>query len=169
MSNYAETKKALDRIRDKYGCKGELIFRTALQYIVEYGQNKFHNDEWIQEQLILIDGKHDEAEAEGKNLWISREFEKLIIECAQEIAQVDTYNLLVYTQREVWLSNDGGIDYKRAIDLLRKCMAEIEQNYDCNNKDVHDTFYYIGLTDDEIQALGFGYVFDYEEDEDENC
>ena len=165
MSNYAETKKELDRIRDEYGCKGEVIFRTALQYIVEYGQNKFNNDEWMQEQLILIDGKHDEAEAEGKCLWIGREFEKAIIECAQEIAKVDTYNLLVYIQKEVWLSDDGGIGYKRAIDLLKKCMADIEDARYFNNKDTYEAFEYVGFTDDEIQTLGFGYIFDYEEDE----
>lgn len=165
MGNYAETKKELDRIRDEYGCKGEVIFRTALQYIVEYGQNKFNNDEWVKEQLIFIDGKHDEAEVEGKNLWIGREFEKALIECAREIAKVDTYGLLVYIQKEVWLSNDGGIDYKRAIDLLKKCMADIEDVRWCNNKDVYDAFCYIGFTDDEMQELGFGYVFDYEEDE----
>ena len=61
--------------------------------------------------------------------------------------------------------NKGKLSYARAIELLKKCMADIEDARWCNNKDVYDAFDYIGFTDDEIQALGFGYVFDYEEEE----
>ena len=84
MNNYVESKKELNRIRDEYGCKGEVIFRTSLQYIVEYGQSQFNNDKWVEEQLILVDGKHDEAEVEGKHLFIGRDFEKALIECTRE-------------------------------------------------------------------------------------
>lgn len=66
MNDYAETKKELDRIRDEYGCQGEIIFRTALQYIVEHGQSTFNDNGFVDNQLVLIDVKHDKAEAEGK-------------------------------------------------------------------------------------------------------
>lgn len=164
MSNYVETKKELNRIRDEYGCKGEVLFRTAIQYVVNCGQQKFQDVEWVKEQLDIVDKKHDAFDREKKTLFVGRDFEKAIIECAQEIAKVNTYDLLVYIQREVWLSNDG-IDYQRVIELLKKCMADIEESYYCNNKEVYDSFNYIGFTDDEIEEFGFGYVLNYEEEE----
>lgn len=165
MKTYAETKKELDRIRNEYGCKGEVIFRTALQYVVEYGANKFNNDGWVEEQLVLVDGKHDEAEVEGKHLWIGREFEKAIIECARDIAKVEAYSMLVYIQKEVWLSNEGGVDYERAVQLLKGCMANIEQWNDCRNELTLGEFEDIGFDDEEIEELGFAYVLDVREEE----
>ena len=89
MKNYAETKKELDRIRNEYGCKGEMIFRTSLQYIVEFGQNKFLDDEWVQAQINAVNEKHNKADAENKILFIGREFELALIECTKELAKVN--------------------------------------------------------------------------------
>ena len=167
MKNYAETKKELDKIRSEYCCKGEMIFRTALQYVVEYGQSKFKNNKWVQEQLVLVDGKHDEAGLEGKVLWIGREFEKALIECAAEIAKVDTYNLLVYIQKEVWLSNEGGIDYDRAVKLLKSCMNYVEETH-CGLWETYDVLDELGFNDDEIEMLGFDYLFDVRKEEEDD-
>ena len=164
MNTYANTKKELDFIRHSYGCKGEIIFRTALQYIVEWGQNTFNNNGWVENQLTLIDVKHDKAEAEGKTLWISREFERAIIECAREIAKVENYSLLVYIQKEVWLSNEGGIDYESAVQLLKSCMSWIEEDH-ASLGEMLNTLEYIGFNDDDIEALGFAYVLDVREEE----
>jgi hypothetical protein len=163
--NYAETKKELDRIRNEYGCKGEMIFRTSLQYIVEYGQAKFQDEEWVQSQLDLVNEKHNKADTENKILFIGREFEIALIECAREIAKVEAYGLLVYIQKEVWLSNEGGIDYKRAIELLKGCMYDIEQRENCEDKLTLDAFEDIGFDDEELTGLNFGYLFNAKEDE----
>ena len=167
MNTYANTKKELDRIRSEYGCKGEMIFRTALQYIVEYGQSTFNDNGWAENQLTLIDVKHDKAEAEGKTLWIGREFERSIIECAREIAKVDGYSMLVYIQKEVWLSNEGGIDYDRAVELLKNCMYDIEQRENCENKLTLYAFEDIGFDDEELVDLNFGYLLNVREEEDD--
>ena len=164
---YAETKKELDRIRNEYGCKGEMIFRTAMQYLVEFGQQRFQSEKWVERQLHAIDVKHDLAESEGKILWIDRGFEKALVECAVEIAKVDIYSLLVYVQKEVWLSNEGGIDYERAVQLLRGCMSNIEMWNDCQCALTLGEFEDIGFDDEEIQELGFGYVLDVREKEEE--
>ena len=164
-NTYTITKKELDRIRDEYGCKGEIIFRTALQYIIEYGQSQFNENGWVENQLTLIDVKHDKAEAEGKNLWIGREFERAIVECAREIAKVEAYSMLVYIQKEVWLSNEGGIDYQRAVELLKKCMYDIEERENCENKLLLQALDDIGFDDDEIAELGFGYLLNNEEED----
>ena len=165
---YTESKKVLDKIRVDYGCKGEMIFRTAIQYIVEYGQCKFNNTEWVEGQLILVDGKHDEAEAEGKFLFIGREFEKAIIECAREVAKINPYDLLIYIQKEVWLSHEGGIDYERAVELLKGCISNIEQWNACQCDLTLHELEDIGFDDDEIEALGYGYLLDTKEDEEDD-
>ena len=163
MSNYTETKKELDKIREKYGCKGEVIFRSALQCVLDYGMSDMLDDWCYQHRVDEVNERHNEAEAEGKTLWITRDFELAILECAREISKVEAYDLLVYVQKEVWLS-DEGVDYQRLKNLLRKCMNEIEDHY-CNNKNILDTFQYIGFTDDELCEFGFEYLFDESEEE----
>lgn len=164
MNNYTESKRALDKIRDEYGCKGEMIFRTSLQYIIECGSLRFKDDEWVQSQLDLVNEKHNKADAENKILFIGREFEIALIECAREIAKVDTYSMLVYIQKEVWLSNDGGIDYERAVHLLKNCMSWIEEDH-ASLGEMLDTLEYMGFDDDDIEELGFAYVLDVREEE----
>ena len=59
---YKEHKKILDKIRQEYGCKGEIIFRTAIQYIVEHGQHNFKNKAWFDSCIENVDERHDRAE-----------------------------------------------------------------------------------------------------------
>jgi hypothetical protein len=164
MSNYVESKKALDKIRDKYGCKGEVLFRTSIQYVVDCGQQNFQDENWVKEQLEITDKRHDAFEREKKNPFISREFEKALIECAAEIAKVNTYDLLIYIQREVWLDGDG-IDYQRAIELLKKCIYDIEERENCEDKLLVQALDNIGFYDSEIEELGFGYLFNNKEED----
>lgn len=164
MNNYAETKKELDRIRSEYACKGEMIFRTSLQYVVEFGQSKLNDDEYVKTQLDAVNEKHNKADAENKILFIGREFEIALIECAREIAKVNAYNLLIYIQKEVWLSHEGGIDYDRAVELLKSCLSWFADDC-CGCAEMLEKFELLGLNDDEIEALGYGYMFDVREDE----
>lgn len=160
--NYMESKKKLDAIRDKYGCKGEVIFRTAIQYIVEHGQSTLSDEAWQKHFVFNIDKRHDEAEAEGKILFITRDFEKAILECAFELAQIEPYDFLIYIQREIYLGGDG-ISYQRAIELLRGCL-----DYCGNN--TYEVMYTLemakemGFDENEIEELGYGYMLNEEED-----
>lgn len=162
--SYTETKKELDRIRNEYGCKGEILFRSALQCVLEYGIKDMTDDWCYSHRVDEINEHHDEAEAEGKILFISRDFELAIIECAKEIAKVDAYDLLVYVQKEVWLSSEG-IDYQRAIELLKKCIYAIEERENYEDKWLYQVLESIGFTDDEIEKLEFGYLLNDEEEE----
>lgn len=167
MNNYAESKKTLDKIRSEYDCKWELLFRQAIQYVVDYGASNLQDD-WNYEHIKQdINERHDNAEAEGKNLWITRSFELALLECARAIAQVDIYDLLVYIQKEVWLSHEGGIDYDRSVKLLKDCMGWIEEDH-ASLGEMLDTLEYIGFDDDDIEALGFAYVLDVREDEEDD-
>ena len=161
-NTYANTKKELDTIRSKYSCAGELLFRTAIQCVMEHGTDSL-TDDWSYGHLKGdINERHNIAEVEGTNLWVTREFELAILECAREIANVDIYYLLIYIQQEVWLSCDG-IEYQRAIQLLKQCLSWIEDDHGGCDK-MLDIFDEIGFFDREIEELGWGFLFDTEED-----
>ena len=168
--NYEESKKQINKIRQEYGCKGEVIFRTAIMTLLDYGRYQFSDEEWYAEQIAEIDARHDEAEAEGKWLFMTRNFEKAIMECTNELAQVHAMDLLVYTQREVWLGNGevGEPDYQRALQIIRNGMCYIDDVYGCYRSDAVATlrkFREMDLTDDEIVYFGWEHLFDVEEDD----
>ena len=173
MNNYKESKKKIDAIRDKYGCKGEVIFRTAIQMIVEWGQNNFNDEEFYEDNITEINSRHDKAEAENKILFMSREFEKALIECARALAQIQPYDLLTYIQREVWLGGReiGEPDYQRAMQIIRDCLcytADCYGSYRLDQEEALGKFRNIGLSDEEIEYFGWGELLDEEfEEEDE--
>ena len=168
--SYTESKKQLDAIRQEYGCKGEVLFRTAIQSVVEYGQYMFNDEEFIADQLRQIDDRHDTAKAQGKWLFMTRDFEKAIINCAKELAEIDTCDLLIYIQREVWLGGGetGEPDDERASEIIRNCLCYTADNfgaYPCESDVTLNDFREIGLTDEEIEYFGWSYLFDVEEEE----
>jgi hypothetical protein len=170
--SYAESKKKLDAIRQKYDCKGDIIFRTAIQYIVEYGRDLLNDSSWFKNQMCSIDACHDKAEMEGKTLWVTRGFEKAILECAKELAQIEAYDFLTYIQREVWLGGGevGEPDYQRAIEIIRSCLCDVEYHYGRYGSDrarTLDKFRELELSDEEIAYFGWEYLFDVEDEEGE--
>lgn len=168
--SYIESKKNLDVIRQKYGCKGEIILRAAIQMIVEHGQYNYRDEDWYQIAVNGIDKRHDEAEAEGKLLFITRDFEKEILKCAKELAEIEAYDLLIYIQKEIYLGGGeaGEPDYQRALQIIRNCLCYVGDSYGWHREDVYETlckFREMELTDEEIEYFGWSYLFDVEEDE----
>ena len=168
---YTEHKKILDGIRQKYGCKGDIIFRTAIQYIVEHGQLNFRNEKWFNSCIEQVDKKHDKADKDGKILWITRDFEKALLECAREIAQIEAHDLLIYIQREVWLGEGeiGEPDYQRALQIIRNCLYYTDNTggyFTSGPSETLSKFREMELTDDEIAYFGWEYLFDAENEED---
>ena len=158
MSNYVESNKELNRIKSKYSCAGDVLFRTAIQCVVEYGTSNLIDD-WSYEHLKCdINGRYDDAKAG------TRKLELVVLECAREIARVNINDLLVYIQKEVWLGGNG-ISYQRAIEIIGTCLIWAANNDCCGNREILDWFRdNFDLTDYEIVELGFGWVFDEEEE-----
>lgn len=169
MTNYAEPKSVIDKIRSKYGCKGEIIFRTAIQMLVEHGRNSFKDEIWFEDQMNFIDERHDSAESVGKFLFMTRDFEKSIMECAKELAQIEAYDILTYIQREVWLCGEvGEPDYQRALQIIRNCLCYVDSEggyYTSSPSITLEKFREMELSDDEIEYFGWEYLFDVEEEE----
>ena len=164
--SYVESKKVLDKIASKYGCKGDIIMRTAVQYIIEYGQYMFNDQDFIKDQIQQIEDKHRIAEEEGKHLWMTKDFELAIFNCARELAEVNSYDLIVYMQKEMYWSNEGGLDYKRAIHLLGECMGWIDVYGTGEGYSFKEALDDLGFDEDEIEELGFEYALSREEEED---
>ena len=161
MSNYTENKKKIEAIRDKYG---EFVFRGGISHLIDVGIRHL-TKEAVEETCKEI------MQSDDTRQFMSNEFKCELVKAAYELAQISHIDLLVYIQREVEYDvSDGAIGYNRTTNLLKYCMAEIEQNHDCNNEEVLDVFESIGFDDDELEVLGFKYLLEEsEEDEDENC
>lgn len=169
MSNYKESKEKLNKIREKYSCKGDIIFRTAIQNVIDYGKSTLLDKVWYKWTMDDIDAAHDHAEAEGKWLFMTRDFEKAIVDCSVELCDIDTYDLLIYIQREVWLGGGeiGEPDYQRALQIIRNCLCYTADNYGaypCESDITLNDFREMELTDEEIKYFGWGYLLDMEEE-----
>ncbi len=161
--NYTEAKNYIEKLRSEYCCKGDLIFRCAVQNVVEYGVVPLTQNLTVEDWISDIDRRHDEAEAEGKVLRIGRDFEKAMAECTFKLAKVGSMNLMMYIQREVWHQDHfGEISYDRAIELLKDFIS-YGLDYDDPSEELLNNLYDIGFDEEEIRELGFGYLFEEEE------
>lgn len=152
MSNYAESKKKFDEIRNKVG---EMMFRMAISHLMDVGIR--HLTEEIVEETCDKMMQEDDSRA-----FMTNDFKCALVRTAYELAQIPHADLLVYIQREVVYDVfDGGLSYERAIQLLKKCLDWIE----ADQLDTLDIFKYLGLEEDEIESLGFAYLLDLREEE----
>lgn len=165
-NHYEENRQKLSRISIKYGCKGDIVMRTSIQYVLQYGQEMFKNEKWVEEQLKLIEEKHLRAEEEGKTLWITKDFEMALINCAKEIAQIDTYDLIIYMQKEMFWSNEGGIDYNRLKDIVESVMDWIICNSSDSSEDYNTFSTCCDIDDEELKELGFKYLIPNDDNDD---
>lgn len=167
---YITSKKKIDKIRQEYGCKGEVLFRTALQNVIDYGKCTLLDKGWYQCTMNDIDHEHDLAEANGKFLWLTRDFEKAIVDCSVELCEIETYHLLMYIQKEIWLSGEiGEPDYQRAMEIIRNClsyMADCYGAYRCDEEETLEKFRCV-MNDTEIEYFGWGELLDAEYDEED--
>jgi CO dehydrogenase/acetyl-CoA synthase epsilon subunit len=152
MNNYAENKKKIESIRNKCG---EIMFRMAISHLMDVGIRHL-TEENVEETCNEIMQKDD------SKAFMTNEFSCNLVRMAYELAQIPHTDLLVYIQREVVYDVfDGGLSYERAVQLLKKCLDWIEEDH----LETLDTFEYIGLEDDEIETLGFAYLLDLREEE----
>ena len=155
MNNYAESKRTLDKIRSK----DEVMFRMAISHLMDVGTRH------LTEENIMKTCK-DIANRDDSHAFMTNEYMCDIVRTAGELAKIPHTELLVYIQREVdYDVFDGGVSYSRAIQLLKGCMSNVEQWNDWDNELTRGEFEDIGFDEDEIEALGFGYVITTKEEE----
>ena len=156
--SYNDSKKILDTIRQDYSCKGELIFRCAIQNIIECGTNMLLTEDYLEAWLKDIDTRHDAAEANGQYLFIGRDFEKAIAECTVKIAEIASIDIIMYMQRNIWFyDRPNEISHERAMDLLKSTVGYCLQDREIDV--AREDLDYIGFDDDDLKALSFEEVF----------
>jgi hypothetical protein len=166
MQNYTESKKVLDKIAAKYSCAGNLIMKVAFQDLLKDGQKAFQNEEAFAEKIKQINDYHDEREANGKIPFITRSLDMAFLNCTKELAEISTYDLLIYIQKEMYWSLEGGLDYQKAIKLLTNLMdCIVEHNGEDEVTMTYNAFKNAGFSNDELVQLGYGYLILEDEEE----
>lgn len=147
MSNYDQSKKEIDTIRYKYSSAGDIVFKIAICMLIHKGKSFFDNEKSYQDLV-------DSAELE---------FNELVAKCANELAKINTIDLLVYIQKEVYLSNDSVMSYQKMTQKLKDCIEWIIGDAcDCDAAEILTEG--IGFSAREIVSFGYGFVFE-EDDE----
>ena len=89
--------------------------------------------------------------------------------CAKDLCEINTYDILRYIQKEIWLGGEvGEPDYQRTMQIIRNCLCYTADNfgaYPCESDVTLEDFRNMGLTDEEIEYFGWEYLFDVEEEE----
>ncbi len=152
---YTESKKTLDKIRSK----NEVMFRMAISHLMDVGVRN------LTEENIAETCKDIKLRDDSKAFMTNGYMCDLVV-MAGELAKVPHIDLLVYIQREVEYDVcDRGMSYRSLKRALVNCLNWIEDDH----LDTLDTFEYVGLEDDDIEYLGFGYLLnDKEEDEEDD-
>lgn len=153
MSNYAESKEKIEKIRGDYR---EMAFRAGISHLMDVGIRHL-TKELVDETCEKI------MQEDDTNHIMTNDFKCDILRVAYELAQIPHIDLLVYIQREVdYDVFDGEISYRRAIKLLKDCVFGIEMQ--CNtDEETLDKLENMEFEDDEIRALGFEYLLEDEE------
>ena len=148
---YAESKKILDKIRSK----DEVMFRMAISHLMDVGIRHLTEENILETCKGIVE--RDDSKA-----FMTNDYMCELVMMSGEIAKVPHTDLLVYIQREVEYDVfDGAMTYKRAIKVLKNCLSWITTD----SLDTLDAFECIGLDDDEIESLGYGYLLDAKEEE----
>lgn len=88
------------------------------------------------------------------------------LNCTKELAEISTYDLLIYIQKEMYWSLEGGLDYQKAIKLLTNLMdCIVEHNGEDEVTMTYNAFKNAGFSNDELVQLGYGYLILEDEEE----
>ena len=153
---YTTSKKNLDKIRNE---AGEPLFRMAVTHAMDVGF-KHLTPEAVAETCYEIRSREEKPLAIMTN-----EYQCEILKVAGEIAKVSPIDVQVYINRELEFGTEE--DYIHRDRLLVMMRNALDYIYE----DIQDVqcFYsilvrYIGMDDDEIEELGFGWVMKEEEE-----
>lgn len=155
MSNYAESKKKLETIRNE---AGEPLFRMALTHTFDVGFRHLteENIKVTCDEMMKDDDSH---------AFMTNEYKCDLVRTAGEIAKIPPYDVEVYVNRE--MEYNAGEEYirrSRLIDILQYALNYIYEDIQdctafCKIMDKE-----IGLDEDEIRELGFDWALNCIED-----
>lgn len=150
MNNYAESKKKIDAIRNQVN---DIVFRMAISHLMDVGVRHL-TEENVEETCKQLMQKDDSKS------FMTNGFQCSIVRAAYALAQIPHIDLLVYIQREVAYDVfDGAPSYERMTILLDRCISWIDDEH-ADRFAALETLEHLDFEDEELEALGFGYLLD---------
>lgn len=154
MSNYVESKRKLDAIRNEVG---EPMFRMALTHTFDVGFRHL-TEENIEATC------DDMMKDDDSNTFMTNEYKCDLVRTAGKIAKIPPYDVEVYVNREMEYSAGGNyVQYSRLLKILRGALDYIYEDIrDCEvfcnimKKD-------IDMDEDEIMQLGYDWAMNEED------
>lgn len=143
MSNYIESKKRIDAIRNEYSSAGDIIFRAAIEMLIDIGKVNCYN----------------ELTYDGMLSGIDNELDRMVFKCAHDLVDISTTDLLIYVQKELYLSSEGGMNYQTMTRRLKDCVDWIAEGVESSDA-ISDLTIGIGFSVRELKELGYEYLFD---------
>lgn len=151
----------ISSIRDKYSSAFDVIFLASVQLIYQLGVNMCLSDEWLDESIAGLN-----AIPAGEDRIISKNAEIGVLKCAHELAQFSLMDIMTYMQEYVQ-NTVVGRKYGRMRKLLFGCMEFIDDD-SSETHVAYEKLRRIGFTDVELKQMGFGYLMDTKEDQDDS-
>ena len=155
MSNYVESKRKLDAIRNRVG---EPLFRMALTHTFDVG---FRH---LTEENIKATCE-DVMKDDDSNAFMTNEYKCDLVRTAGEIANVPLYDVEVYVHREMeYSAGDDYIQYNRLLKILKNALDYIyEDIQDCELfcKIMDED---LSIDEDEIIELGYDWAMNKEDE-----
>ncbi len=153
--NYLESKRQIEEIRNKDG----MMFRMAISHLMDVGIRHL-TEENIKETC------DDLMKRDNKHALMTNQFLCELVKMAGELAKINHIHLLHYISREVHYDVcDNSLSYNRAIRLLR---ASLDYNTEVMEiKDAREDFLGMGFEEEELIELGYQFLFEIDDEEEE--
>lgn len=149
---YKESEKKIEEIRGR----DEMLFRMAVSHLMDVGIRNLtpKNVELACTEMMTED--------DSRSL-MTNQFKCDLVHVAGLLAEIDHIHLLKYISEEVYYDvGDSGLSYQRVIELLKNCLDWFTD--DTDNERIVENLNLLNFRDDEIKTLGFGWLFEEEED-----
>lgn len=144
-----ESQNTISSIRNKYDSTGDIIFKSAILHLFQYGVEKVC---WEDENTIVFE--HPELF-----------YLKGVYSCAIDLSNIPILDILEYIQTSNLFYTGDEIPYCRLFQIALVLLSYI----DTNNSDRSATYETLSgfLTDKEIKMLGGDYILDVVKEDNE--
>lgn len=153
--------KTISSIREKYSSAYDVIFLAAVQLVHQLGTDLCLSEEWLDESVAGLN-----AINYGESRIVSKHAEIGVLKCAHELAQFSLMDIMGYMQEYVQ-NTVVGSKYARLRKLLFGCMEFIDDD-SSETSAAYRKLHNIGFTDTELDQMGFGYLMDTKEEQDDS-
>ena len=154
MTSYVESKKKIEKVRRT----SEPMFRMAISHLMDCGIKHFTYEN-IERTCVEI------MQEDDSKSFMTNEFKCDLVRMTGELAKVDHIHLLAYISREMYYGLDEMyLSYQRLIKLAKNCIEWVFADADgCDTEFALQQIREIGFEDEDIECLGFDYLFNSEE------